>query len=458
MLTTFELLQKYDVPGPRYTSYPTVPAWREDLPANSYLQSLQQVSQDDTLSLYFHLPFCENLCHFCGCFKIITKDHSRSQPYLQSLLREIKWVASHLQGSQKKVSQIHLGGGTPNFLQPSELAELMTCVRQHFAVLPDAEIAIEMHPRTSTKEFCDELKQQKFNRISLGVQSFDDQVQKLINRFQSFAQTQEMVEYLRSLGFASFNFDLIYGLPGDSVEKFAKTLDLTLKLNPDRLAVYSYAHVPWKSKIQRSFHDDDLPKPDEKLAMFALAIKTFCENGYVQIGMDHFAKTNDELFLALKNKSLHRNFMGYSTRADAHQIGFGVSSISFISGNYYQNVKDIDLYANGVACGEPVLSRGYELSTEDKIRRDLIGELMCHMQVDLLAFSKKHDLDFVKHFSKECDMLQTFVDDDLVEMTPKTLRITEPGKLALRNVCMLFDEYLDDVRKRSVNPVFSRTI
>lgn len=458
MLSTLELLQKYDVPGPRYTSYPTVPAWREDVGAESHAKSLEKVTGDEPLSLYFHLPFCENLCHFCGCFKVITKDHSRSRPYINTLIHEIKLVAGLLKNSNKKVSQIHLGGGTPNFIAPDELKDLMQTVRDQFHILSDAEIAVEMHPRTSTKAFCDELKNQGFNRISLGVQSFDNKVQTLINRHQTFEQTQEMLEYLRSLGFASFNFDLIYGLPGDQPETFQNTLDLALSLKPDRFAVYSYAHVPWKSKVQRSFEDQDLPSAELKIKMFAQALQTMQQKDFVQVGMDHFATKTDELYVALQNKTLHRNFMGYSTRADAHQLGFGVSSISFVGGNYYQNMKEISDYTQCVDAGKLCAYRGYELTTEDHVRRDLITEIMCHMQVDTKMFAQKHNINFSSHFKNELEMLNTFVEDELVSLAADRIVIHESGKLVLRNVAMLFDAYLDDVRKKSVNPVFSRTI
>lgn len=458
MLSTIQLLKKYDVPGPRYTSYPTVPAWTESVATKDYLESLLAVKSDEPLSLYFHLPFCEKLCHFCGCFKIITSDHSRSAEYMQALLKEIDTVASHLKNSNKVVSQIHLGGGTPNFIQPEELHSLMEKIREHFQISPNAEIAIEMHPRTSTKAFCEQLKKEGFNRISLGVQSFDEKVQTLINRFQTYEQTQSMLQGLKGLGFTAFNFDLIYGLPGQTETTFQDTLEKTLALNPDRLAVYSYAHVPWKSKIQRSFKDEDLPSPDLKLKLYEQSISTFTKNGYVQVGMDHFAKESDELHQAMQNQSLHRNFMGYSTRADAHQIGFGVSSISYVSGNYFQNTKDNTEYMRLSKNSELSVYRGYRLTKEDHIRRSLITEIMCHMRIDIPRFEKQHGLVFQNHFQKELSQLQNFVADGLLEIQTDKIQIFDKGKLTLRNIAMIFDEHLDDVKKNSVNPVFSRTI
>jgi oxygen-independent coproporphyrinogen-3 oxidase len=457
-LSTIDLLQKYDVAGPRYTSYPTVPAWTESVGTSEYEAALASVKSGENLSLYFHLPFCEQLCHFCGCFKVITKDHSRSAPYMKALLSEVKAVSAKLKNSDKKVSQIHLGGGTPNFISPEELAELMTCVRSEFSVMPDAEVAIEMHPRTSTKEFCEELARQGFNRISLGVQSFDEHVQTLINRHQTYEQTSEMLATLRELGFKNFNFDLIYGLPGQSVESFSDTLEKTLNLSPDRLAVYSYAHVPWKSKVQRSFQDSDLPGPETKLKLFEMAFHKFAENGYHLIGMDHFAKESDELFTAQKQGSIHRNFMGYSTKADAHQIGFGVSSISYVNGSYFQNGKSVEEYQEHSFESELYTYRGYLLNQDDHIRRAFITELMCHLKVDLDGFGQKYGIDTKDYFSAEWPLLGSFEEDGLLRVSENTLQVLDQGKLVIRNIAMCFDAYLDEIRKTAKNPVFSRTV
>lgn len=458
MLSTLDLLKKYDVPGPRYTSYPTVPAWTESVGGQAYAKALAAVAPDETLSLYFHLPFCEKLCHFCGCFKIITPDHSRSAPYVALLLQELDLVRVHLKNSECKVSQIHFGGGTPNFIQPEEMSLIMRRVRENFNVLPGAEVAIEMHPRTSTKEFCDNLKREGFNRISLGVQDFDEEVQKLINRHQSFEMTREMVASLRGLGFGSFNFDLIYGLPGQTLKKFEKTLDLTFTLKPERLAVYSYAHVPWKSPVQRSFKDQDLPSAETKLKLYELALKAFSENGYYQVGMDHFALATDELYLALERGGLHRNFMGYSTKADAHQIGIGISSISYVSGNYFQNAKEMGAYEGAIREGRFTTIRGYELSADDHIRRDLITEIMCHFGVNFDVFGKKHGINARDYFHNDLCLLADLEADGLVIIDGQGLSITGPGRLVVRNVAMCFDRYLDEIRRTSKNPVFSRTV
>jgi oxygen-independent coproporphyrinogen-3 oxidase len=458
MLSTFELLQKYDVPGPRYTSYPTVPAWTESVNAADYARHLSAIRGSEPLSLYFHLPFCEQLCHFCGCMQVITKDHSRSKPYVDVLLKEMDLVISNLKNSDRHVSQIHFGGGTPNFLQPEELSLIMKKIRDHFKILPNAEIAIEMHPRTSTHKFCDNLKKEGFNRISLGVQDFDDHVQKLIHRFQTHDQTRDMVEYLRSLGFDHFNFDLIYGLPGQKPDKFSTTLEKTLTLKPNRLAVYSYAHVPWIRPVQRAFKDGDLPTPEIKLKLFEMAINFFSQNGFHLIGMDHFADEHDELFTALKNKNIHRNFMGYSTRADAHQIGFGVSSISFVNGHYFQNQKKLPDYENAIRENTLTTFRGHILNDDDQIRRDIITELMCRRFVNISQFEKKHGIAFQKYFSCEQGLLKNFIDDELLTINHNSLNVINNGLLVVRNIAMCFDKYLESIQTQATNPVFSRTV
>lgn len=453
-----ELLKKYDVPGPRYTSYPTVPAWTESVGADAYVQSLGQLQKGENLSLYFHLPFCENLCHFCGCMQVITKDHSRSRGYVDTLIKEIKKVATLIKDDAKSVSQIHFGGGTPNFLQPSELTDIMTCVRDHFDVQNDAEIAIEMHPRTSTDAFCNNLPQNGFNRISLGVQDFDDRVQKLINRHQTYDMTEKMVTRLRDLGFDSFNFDLVYGLPGQTVDTWHDTLERVKMLSPNRLAVYSYAHVPWVRPVQRTFKDSDLPTPETKLKLFEMAYEHFSKGGYQLIGMDHFARADDELARALHDGSIHRNFMGYSTRADTHQLGFGVSAISYVAGNYFQNAKELKKYLAIVEEGGLASFRGCLLSPDDHIRRDLILQIMCQTRFDVSEFEHRHKIDFKKYFGDVDAALREFVADKLLSWNGKQFKVTGYGFLFLRNMAMLFDPYLIDIKTNSKTPVFSRTV
>ena len=454
----FALLHKYDVPGPRYTSYPTVPIWSDQVGPSDYEKNLLAVAGEEPLSLYFHLPFCEKLCHFCGCMKVITPDHSRSRAYVNSLLKEMDTVFAKLGNSKKNLSQIHFGGGSPNFLQPEELSLIMQKVRQSCVILPGAEIAIEMHPRTTTHAFADNLKIEGFNRISLGVQDFDETVQRLINRFQTYEMTRDMCGYLRSLGFAQFNFDLIYGLPGQTMATFENTLKQTLTLKPDRLAVYSYAHVPWVSPVQRAFKDEDIPTPETKLKLFQMAYTFFLENGYQAIGMDHFALESDELFKAKQEASVHRNFMGYSTRAEAHQIGFGVSAISYVKGQYFQNEKKLEAYQSLAGAGALTTHRGYLLSRDDQIRRELITRLMCHMSVDVRIFEKDFAINFADYFRDDLRLLTDFVADGLLTLTSDYLKVVGFGHLFLRNMAMCFDRHLEVIRQQAKNPVFSRTV
>lgn len=451
-------LKKYDTPGPRYTSYPTVPAWKEAIGPLDYQNSLQNLNEGDELSLYFHLPFCENLCHFCGCMQVITKDHSRSREYVDVIKSEIEQVVGFLGSKAHTVGQIHFGGGTPNFIQPDELAEIMTLIRSSFHVLPDAEVAIEMHPRTSTKEFCEKLADLKFNRISLGVQDLDPVVQKLINRHQTFEMTRDMVVLLRDLGFTSFNMDLVYGLPGQTMEGWTKTISQVLEMNPDRLAVYSYAHVPWVRPVQRTFKDEDIPSPEMKLKFFEKAYRDFLDHGFDLIGMDHFAKKDDELAKALRAKTIHRNFMGYSTRADSHQIGFGVSSISYVGGNFFQNDKNIKSYSEKVKKDELTTIRGFILSEDDHLHRDWITEIMCHGSVNFDAFDKKWGINCREYFADGLGKLGSFVEDGLLVLTPHGLDVTAEGFLFLRNMAMVFDPYLKGITAEKKNPTFSRTV
>lgn len=390
--------------------------------------------------------------------QVITKDHSRSRSYVDRLLQEMEQVRSLIPEQVGKVSQIHFGGGTPNFLQPEELEEIVAKIKTYYQVFPDAEIAIEMHPRTSTKAFCDKLAELKFNRISLGVQDLDPVVQSLINRHQTYEITKEMVDYLRSLGFDSFNFDLVYGLPGQTMEGWKKTLDQVLHLHPNRLAIYSYAHVPWIRPVQRTFKDSDLPSPELKLTLFHAAYDFFTKNGYRLIGMDHFALEEDELSKAMENKTIHRNFMGYSTKADAHQIGFGVSSISYVNGNYFQNIKTIKEYEGTIKEKKPATYRGFLLSNDDLIRRDLITKLMCHGKILIGDFEKKWGISFWQTFSHELEQLKDFAQENLIEISENKIEVIREGFLFLRNMAMVFDEYLARVKEKANTPVFSRTV
>lgn len=454
----FNLLKKYDVPVPRYTSYPTVLAWNSSVGANQYAESLQHLGQKDLISLYFHLPFCETLCHFCGCMQVITKDHDRSREYTDALLTELDRVSRLILQSNRSVCQIHFGGGTPNFFRPSEVSSLINKIKTLFHLLPSAEIAIEMHPKTSTEEFCRNLKTLEFNRISLGVQDFDPVVQKLINRHQTFEMTESMMNLLRKLGFNHFNFDLIYGLPGQTMEGWSRTLRQVIQLKPNRLAVYSYAHVPWVRPVQRSFKDGDLPSPEMKIKLFEKAYQVFTQKEYRHIGIDHFALQGDELTNALKMGTIHRNFMGYSTRAEAHQIGFGVSAISYVGGHYFQNEKELKNYYHKLNLGSLAVARGFLLERDDLVRRDLIARIMCQGEVDWNLFEKKWNVNPSRYFEGELKRLAPFVVDGLVKLTKEKITVVGNGFLFLRNIASVFDAYLVDIQQRAKTPAFSKGI
>jgi oxygen-independent coproporphyrinogen III oxidase len=476
-MDTLELLKKYDVPGPRYTSYPTVPIWSETIGIEDYKNSLQRISSQDNISLYFHIPFCENRCHFCGCTRFHTQDKSLSAPYADTLINELNSICSHIssfgpsapacrvEASSEdgrpigpSVSQIHFGGGSPNFLKPEELSKIMNKVRELFTILPDAEIAIEMNPKMSSKEFCENLYREGFNRISIGVQDFNDSVQKLINRNQSYDVTKSFIDDLRTIGFKHFNFDLVYGLPGQTIDNFSYTLEKTKELNPNRLAVYSFALVPWAHPEQRSFKNEEVPSPETKVTLFEIAHDFFTKNGFHLIGMDHFAREDDELYQASKNNTIHRNFMGYSTRAEAHQIGVGASSISYVAGNYFQNQKNVCQYQTLIAENSLATCKGFKLSQDDHIRRDFITKLMCDYTVDITNFSKQHAITFKDYFADDLLLLKEFIDDNLIELTPTHLTVTKQGHFVVRNMAMCFDKYLEEIKKTARNPVFSRTV
>ncbi|EKD52311.1 MAG: hypothetical protein ACD_62C00064G0002 [uncultured bacterium] len=458
MLSVIELLNKYDVAGPRYTSYPTLPVWANQVTAADYQTSLSQIRRDDQLSLYVHIPFCENQCHFCACSRIATTDHSLSANYVHTVIKELELVAQNLQNTKAPVTQIHFGGGSPNFLHPAELSLIMRAINKHFDVLQSAELAIEINPKTTSPAFCAVLGREGFNRVSLGVQDFSAQVQQLIHRHQTSEDTQNTLSQLKTHGVTHFNFDLVYGLPGQSLRTFQTTLETVLSLDPDRLAIYSYAHLPWTQDKQRSFDERDLPSNKLKLKLFSEALQFLTAHNYHQIGLDHFAKTNDELYQALKNKTIHRNFMGYSTRAQAHQIGLGATSISFVNGNYFQNEKNVVDYQNLIAKQQLATTKGHLLSHDDTIRRDLINQIMCHQFVDITVFEKKHTIHFADYFKNELLRLKEFAADGLVTLDNNILAVTRQGQITLRNIAMCFDAFLHQRDVNTIKTKFSRTI
>ena len=450
-----DLVAKYNVAGPRYTSYPpatkftdtiTWPALAEKIQANN------QTARD--LSIYFHIPFCETLCWFCGCTTVITLNHERGMAYVEALGREVARMAPML-NPQRKVIQLHFGGGSPTFLKPDEIRRLGEIIRQHFTFAPDIEASVEVDPRRLTRDHLVALREIGFNRASMGVQDFNPQVQEAIHRIQPRAMTQDAMDWMRELGYGSINLDLIYGLPFQTPESFNETLDTVLEMKPDRLAVFSYAHVPWVKPSQKILEQKILPAPETKLQVLKLVIeKLTADNRYVYIGMDHFAKPDDELAVAQKQKQLQRNFQGYSTRAGSDIYAFGMSSISQIPDAYWQNEKELPKWQEAVDAGKMPLQRAYFLTDEDKLRRETIMRVMCDLSLDYAAMSQKLGVNFHEHFAGELAALAPFEADGLVKRTSTGLEVTDTGRLFIRNIAMCFDNTLAPVGERK----HSRTI
>ncbi len=446
-----DLVRKYDVPGPRYTSYPPATKFSEDFDRDALEASLARNNETPRdLSLYFHLPFCETLCWFCGCTTVITRDHSRSEPYLDRVEREVAAMAARLH-TGRSVVQMHLGGGTPTFLSPEELRRLGERIRDYFEVAEDLEASVEIDPRRLTRDHLAALAEAGFNRISMGVQDFDPKVQEAVHRIQPQELTQQAIDWSRELGFRSLNLDLIYGLPHQTEESFAHTLDQILELAPDRLAVFSYAHVPWIKPAQKNLERSLLPSPETKLQILKLTVERLREAGMVDIGMDHFARVDDELAIAQRNKTLQRNFQGYSTRGDADIYGFGMSSISQAGDAYWQNEKEHDAYMNAE---DWPLARAYLLTPDDEICRTTIMRLMCDLELDYAAMSKELGIEFSDYFDFAITSLDDMESDGLVERDTKGLRITGTGRLLIRNIAMRFDPGLSTPEEGT----FSRTI
>jgi len=439
-----ELIRRYNQSGPRYTSYPTAVQFTDQFTADDYRQQVEISNRaDNPLSLYFHIPFCDTVCFYCGCNKIATKDRSKAKPYLDHVHREIEMQSALFNGN-KKVTQLHWGGGTPTFISHDEMAALMAKTRQHFDFASDSEgeYSIEIDPREVGEDTISFLREQGFNRMSLGVQDFELSVQKAVNRIQSEEQTNAVVEAARKSGFHSISFDLIYGLPHQTTETFARTLEKVTALSPDRVSVFNYAHLPEIFKPQRRINIEDVPKPEEKLAILKLAIDVLTQSGYVYIGMDHFAKPGDELAIAQREGTLYRNFQGYSTHADCDLIGFGVSSIGMVADAYIQSYKTLDEYYPAIEQDELPIYRGLVLTAEDKLRREIITQLICHFHLLKTDIESKYNIVFDETFSVEMQRLQELEADGLVSLSDNTIQVTLAGKLLIRNICMVFDAYL----------------
>ncbi len=451
------LVAKYDGFGPRYTSYPTADRFHDGFTAASYVDALAERNHTrvaQPLSLYVHLPFCNTICYYCACNKVLTKDHGRSAKYIRYVEREIAMVGALVEGAPP-VTQLHWGGGTPTFLARDEMTALMTALRAHFAFAADAEISIEVDPRKVSADTIEFLGELGFNRMSVGIQDFDPDVQKAVNRIQSEEETRAVIDAARRSGFVSVNVDLIYGLPRQTVSGFSTTLDRVIAAAPDRVALYSYAHVPHLFKPQRRIAIAELPSPSDKLAILALAIAKLSDAGYVYIGMDHFAKPADELAVAQRERKLHRNFQGYSTQPDRDLIAFGISAIGKVGAAYIQNVKTLDeYYAKLDERVLPVL-RGVLLDADDLLRRDVIQKLMCNFDLDFAEIERTHGIRFAETFAAELAALVPLAADGLVTIAKDRLQVTERGRLLVRTVAMNFDRYL---RERQQGPAYSRVI
>jgi oxygen-independent coproporphyrinogen-3 oxidase len=439
------LLRRFDINGPRYTSYPTADRFHNGFGAGDYQAALMRRAGDAApLSLYFHLPFCPNICYYCGCNKIITKDHGRSAKYIRYLAREMNLVTRALGAENKRlpVTQLHWGGGTPTFLSRDEMRELMQRIRQHFDLLPGWEYSIEIDPRQVVEADIALLAELGFNRISLGVQDFNPDVQQAVHRIQSEQETGDVIRWARRYGFTSTSVDLIYGLPKQTPASFCETVQKVLAMNPDRLSVYSYAHLPTLFKPQRRIAEDELPNAADKLEILSDTIAQLTTSGYVFIGMDHFAKPDNELAVAQREKRLHRNFQGYSTQAECDLLAFGISSIGKVSDVFAQNVRTLDEYYDRIDLGQLPTLRGFHLQPDDLIRRELIGELMCQFELDTNAFAARHGISFQQYFAPEMQEMEDLQKAGLVQLENAVIRVQTKGRLLVRRVAMAFDRYL----------------
>ena len=450
---TTELLTKFDVPGPRYTSYPTADRFVEAFGEADYIQALEQrragpAAMALPLSLYVHIPFCESLCYYCACNKIITKHHDRSAPYLRYLSREVDLHVARI-GAGQAVSQLHLGGGTPTFFSDDELSELMAMLRRNFSLVPGGEYSIEVDPRTVTPERLRHLAQLGFNRLSFGVQDFDPIVQKAVHRIQPAEQVFALVAAAREIGFESINVDLIYGLPKQTPESFDRTLAQVAELRPDRIALYAYAHLPERFKPQRRIIAIDLPGAPNKVSMLARSLAAFEAAGYVYVGMDHFALPGDALAVAKRQGRLHRNFQGYSTQPDCDLIGLGVSAIGKVGATYSQNAKSLEEYQDLLDHGHLPVARGLAVSRDDLLRRCVIMALMCQGEVMFESAELAHLIDFRSYFASELETLRGMQDQGLVELSDTGIKVTPMGWFFVRGVAMVFDKYLQADRTRA---------
>ncbi len=446
------MLDKYNYSGPRYTSYPTAVEFHEAFTIAEYDMACTRYPERP-LSLYIHIPFCHKLCYYCGCNKVVTRHAHKADEYLDILEHEIQQRAPLLQG--RTVTQLHFGGGTPTFLTKRQISRLMTLLRDEFEFEADAEISIEVDPREIEADILDHLHNEGFNRVSIGVQDFNKEVQQLVNREQDEEFIIELVKRARQLGYRSTNLDLIYGLPKQTLESFKHTLEQVIALRPGRLSVFNYAHMPQLFAAQRKIKEEQLPKAEEKMAILQMTIEMLTGAGYQFIGMDHFALPDDELAVAQRNGELHRNFQGYTTQGECDLIGFGVSAISMVGDVYAQNHKDLKTYYEQVNSKRHALWKGVSLDKDDLIRREVIKQLMCNFALNKQQIAEKYNIDFSQYFNQDMQLLNCFIEDALVTVDDRFITVTPRGRLLIRNIAMCFDAYL---RSRACQQKFSRVI
>ncbi|NVK21236.1 MAG: oxygen-independent coproporphyrinogen III oxidase [Kangiellaceae bacterium] len=438
-----QLVEKYNISGPRYTSYPTALQFAEHFSAQDLIQALQESESDKDLSLYLHIPFCENICYYCACNKVITKKKDKAERYLAALIDEAKMIAQHV--GNRPVTQVHWGGGTPTFLSNEQICNLVSELKKLFNFADDGEFAIEIDPRSIDQKTIPSLARAGFNRLSIGVQDFNPQVQNAVNRVQPEDETRNILLQARRNGFESISMDLIYGLPHQTVESFNVTIDKIITMAPDRLSIFNYAHLPHRFKPQRRINSYDLPSAEEKLHIFESAIRKLTDAGYVYIGMDHFALPHDELTKSQQKGELHRNFQGYTTQAGCDLVGLGVSSISQVGEVYSQNMRDLDEYYDKIETQQLAVWRGCFLDQDDALRREVIMQLICHFELDICEFNKTFDINFNDYFAQELEYLKTLQQDGLLTVTDKEIQVSQVGRLLIRNICMAFDTYLQEI-------------
>lgn len=454
-----ELLKKYNKPGPRYTSYPTAPLFSDKFTWEDFEEEIINTNtseENSPISLYFHFPYCAKLCYFCGCNMMVTKKRDEIQKYNDYLKKEINRLAP-LISKKRPVAQMHWGGGTPTYLEPEEIRDIGRFIREAFNFNEDTEMSVEIDPRGLTKEHLEALNEVGFHRTSFGVQDFTPKVQEAINRVQSEEITRQTVDWANELGYNSINLDLIYGLPFQKIKSFENTVEKVIDISPNRIAVFNYAHVPWLKKHQVIIPEEELPTPDERLLILKMTIEKLTDAGYEYIGMDHFAKPTDPLAIAQKNKTLHRNFQGYSTKAGCDVYAFGLSAISQFHDVYAQNLKTLPDYYTRVDENLPTTNVGYRMTYDDHVRKETINQLMCHLEIDKRGIEDKFGIDFEDYFAEDLPKLETFIEQGLLEIDSEKIKILGSGILVIRNIAMSFDAYLKKMVKKD-KPIFSKTV